>query len=91
MGEKDERYTTENMKERNFRRGGTTYLMRYPGRREQQVQYLLGVYVMENSRYKKQEGIIFKSETGIVRGMSAGIMKKNINKRKNNRLSDKMA
>ena len=46
---------------------------------------------MENSRYKKQEGIIFKSETGIVRGMSAGIMKKNINKRKNNRLSDKMA
>ena len=27
-GEKDERYTTENMKERNFRRGGMTYLMR---------------------------------------------------------------
>ena len=33
-GEKDERYTTENMKERNFRRGGMTYLMRDSGSRE---------------------------------------------------------
>ena len=33
-GKKDEQYTTENMKERNFRRGGTTYLTRYPGSRQ---------------------------------------------------------
>ena len=79
------------MKERNLRRGDTKYFTRYSSSREKNVQNLLGVSVMENSRYKKMWRSDIKSETGTLRGMSAGIMRKNTNMSKKNRISDEMA
>ena len=56
------------------------------------IYYEIGVLVMESSRYKKRGGLIFKSKTGNLRGMTTGNMrKKHVNMRKKFRLSDEMA